>query len=254
MPAKKHPLEIFRKHGATFGTLSGKEGPKRTAAVQEGKRAPSGKGGAGPRTPARTGGGRGGDRKARFGGAPGEWRISLSLNLVLVLLLLTVGLSLFTYFLGYHKGLGEGKGIGVVAEGGPAAPLKEAVSGRYLSPEGNVSQPPLEKEVSSTTGGSAQTFYGVQVGVWSRKKRALAEEAARWLTGRYGKKGVIFKVSPLADSDFVTIIAGSFTSGEDPELARLLEAIRGVNDYPSGGAAPFRSAKIVSYSLAKGGS
>ena len=249
MPSKKHPLEIFKKHGS-FSALPGKTATRApsTDRNRTGRRK--------EKDPAQGAGrsvttGVGDPQQRRSGRAfvpPGDRRISLSLNLVLVLLLFMVALSLFTYFLGYNKGLSERTTVN------REAALKSEMGGRFLSPEGNVSQPTARDSVTKESPPLERTFYGVQVGVWAKKKRALAEEAARWLFKRYGKKGLDFKVSPLADTDYVTIIAGSFSSGEDPELERLLDSIQKVDDYPSGGPAPFRSAKIVSYSLAGEGS
>lgn len=230
MTPKKHPLEIFKKHGAFTSYPS--KGATRVSQSSGGS-----KGGGKVKKERVPLFGNGGGR----GGAPGEWRLSLSLNTVLICVLVMVGISLGMYFLGYYKVLEKGaepqlmdiwpKGQDPVTDQAPEA--------------ANPPQSFAEKEDNSVSSLRDQTVYGVQVGTWAEKRYTTAKEANTWLK----KNGFDSKLYPLENSSEFIIIVGSFFKKDDPELMALCQNLRSINNYPFGDASPFKDSRIMPYQI-----
>jgi cell division protein FtsN len=87
--------------------------------------------------------------------------------------------------------------------------------------------------------------WGVQVGTWERNKKAIADKADKWLR----EKGFDSKLYTVDKGNKYIIIVGSFYDREDPELKTTLDDLHGIDDYPDGDSAPFRTARIQSFEI-----
>jgi hypothetical protein len=228
---KRHPLEIFKKHGS-MPTLEGKpaKGNSRQSAVKERK------------TDARSNRitkGLPGPTKARGAKkvvAPGDRRFSLSMNGVLFIGLGIAGLALITYFLGYQTGLTSPEDLD----------SKPALR-RDVQSDGQKPQRSVEKKVMPQNSLRVVEAYGVQAGTWENNRKETAREANTWLR----EKGFDSVLYPLKNEEGWIIIIGSFSDRNDPGLEGLLSAVRSIDDYPYGASAPFKDARIRQYKVEK---
>jgi hypothetical protein len=214
MASKKHPLEVFKQHGAMPSLKSREKKSRQRKGLPLFQRAESVKEKAKADEPAQR-------RQKAPRVAPGDRKISLTLNNLLIAALVVVAVSLATYFWGYSRG--------------------KHLGGEESVPKLQERQTQLfEKERVTKSGPAGSSMmYGVQVCTWDASKESTAQEAQAWLQ----KKGFKSKLYFEKTRGYV-IFVGSFSDAEDPELKRLLGTLRSINDYPYGTSSPFKSAMI----------
>lgn len=257
VPAKKHPLEVFRKHGpfssgsksakrsgstkkSGEGLLTGLKKTFESSSKDSARKSSVGKSPARKSSNAKNGI-VSSQKRTRRKSAPGDQRFTLSLNGVLFIAVVIVGLSITAYFFGYQKGQKESlqnpENMALQQSRENNAPGGDI--GEYRTQD--TSNNPLTN--NSTQDGSLH--YGVQVGTWDVSKSYIAKEANTWLR----KNGYNSRLYPFANGKKLIIIVGSFRSKQDQELNTLLERIRSIDNYPYGASSPFKDARIKPFSV-----
>ncbi len=203
------------------------------------------------------------------GRGPGDLKISLNLNQVLVILLFAIVLVLSGYFSGYYKGRDiSGSETSLSnAEPGPfllkdPTDQREIGKNRSTRSEGDrwnstqeISRPErgTKKETQSepfpTSDGDeivtpeAVSGYGVLVASYNSNKESIVNQTCRILVERGFKGAGITKYFYEKDRKFAIII-GSFGRRDHPDLIRLRDRIRNIDDFPGGDPAPFTTARV----------
>ena len=255
MAQKQHPLEVFRKHGTFAKKTNRSSGGKASKAENSSSQSASSRnassrgddasGRSSRKTSDAAGAGKGraaaGRRESRTAARESRNGIYLNRNGLLGLLLVTVILSLGMFYLGFHRGVGSAsKDPG----GSDGVLLREDVENRS---ETNRSEAGRSEAGRSDMGSELVKRWGVQACTWKKKSYEIARQADIWLK----EKGYNSRLYPLQDGTTYTIIVGSFLDKNDPELERLKQSLREIDDYPHGSRSPFNDARILDYSVKK---
>lgn len=233
MSGKKHPLEIYKKHQGFFGRQERKKPSNTKRRSAKGRKSGSSKNGL-TRIAANN------LELSERPSTPGDRRVSLSLNNVLIILIIVVTTFIGTYFLGYHKGQRRVEGSG---EDG----LKESKLLMDFHQEEDRVQPLSKEEVRLPARPEYNLLYGIQVVTYLKEYEETARDTDAWLQ----KQGFESRLFPVENEGQFIIIVGSFSDKEDPELKRLLERIRSIDNFPYGDSTPFETARIRQYRVVK---
>ncbi len=247
MPRRKHPLEIFRESGKVLqdggsaskkkkatGGSSPRKGGGLLAGLRSGLASKQRKADQASRSKRST-------APLPNGRGPGEFKITLTMNHVLLVLFVTVSLIIAGYFGGYYKGSGVKDDPGLSLE--RSRPELIGDSGK------TVQQPdrPRDESGGSRTGGSAVIeklggTYAVQVASYSEGGRSSAESARDELIRRGYKNVVNYH---YRKSKTCAIMVGSYDREDHPDLLRLWDRLRSINDFPGGDKSPFKTAWVT---------
>jgi hypothetical protein len=236
VPAKKHPLEIFRELGSAG--LDGVAGKRR-------KRKASGRSPAAParQKNARSNGASRSGRKDRAG-SPGDFKITLTLNQVLVSFVVVTVLVLGGYFAGYYKGGGDDPDSRLLKENSSTARLKDPAAPART--EGRSDAVVRDAKEGGTRKGTGVAPKPAAWGVLTATYNLSQENVARRTKEFFVKRG--FKKVLLAEyrkDKKYAIVIGSYDRENHPDLVRLLEVIQTIDDFPTGDRAPFKGAQIL---------
>jgi len=226
MSQKKHPLEIFRKHGAFSEVKAPNEGGSN---VRKG----SGTKTKNNTTRKTTNSKRVTERKKSSG--LGDKTVTFSLNVTLFFILGMLVISVGAYFIGFQKGKGSGARQDLAA-------LKQNSDTSTDNLDYN-SQSPSNKEIRSNESDGYAECWGIQVGTWSNEQKSKAEEVRVWLKEKGHK--LVFSTSTTRGN--CIIIVGSFLDKDNPKLERLKEELQAIDDYPFGDKSPFEGSLVRKY-------
>jgi len=225
VPAKKHPLEIFRELGS-----SGLDGGAKMRRKRKSKaKGPSASARQRTALPA------GKNLSSRKDGAksPGDFKITLTLNQVLVSFVVATVLVLGGYFAGYYKGEGDDPDSSL---------LKENVSTARLRDPGMAARAEGQGASEKGTGVESETgAWGVLTATYNMSQENVARRTKEFLVKRGFKKVLL---AEYKKSNKYAIVIGSYDRKNHPDLVRLLGVIREIDDFPTGDKAPFEGAQI----------
>ena len=185
--------------------------------------------------------------------SPGDFTVTLTLNQVLLSLLVAAVLVLGGYFAGYFRGASGAEGIRLEAEKGKTGgtfSLREperspSLAGRTPSRENRNARAP-----SALPARGVKRRYGALIATYDESREDIVDRTIEILAERGFKKENIFKVLYKKDKKYAILI-GSYDRMDHPDLKRLLERVRSIDDFPGGGKRPFRSAYIVKFPVTR---